>query len=100
VAFNGAPGATAGSITLQWANNALNKNNVAGLKLTVSPGGPTGGVTFKPTTTGATVTGLTSNTAYTFTLQAVSNVTGGSSAAVTVFSPTPTTTAAATVTAP
>jgi hypothetical protein len=72
VAFNGAQGATAGSITLQWANNALNKNNVAGMLLTVSPNGPTGGVTFKPTTTGATVTGLTSNTAYTFTLQAVS----------------------------
>jgi hypothetical protein len=74
VAFGGAAGATAGSITLQWANNALNKNNVAGLLLTVSPNGPTNGVTFKPTTTGATVTGLTGGTQYTFTLKAVSNV--------------------------
>jgi hypothetical protein len=100
VAFNGAPGATSGSITLQWANNALNKNNVAGLLLTVSPGGPIGGVTFKPTTTGATVTGLTSGTTYTFTLQAVSNVAAFTSAAVNVFSPTPLTTAPASVVAP
>jgi FtsP/CotA-like multicopper oxidase with cupredoxin domain len=70
VAFTGVVDATAGSVTLSWANNALNKGNVAGLQLSW-----TGGThTFLPTTTGATVTGLTTGTAYTFSLQAVSNV--------------------------
>jgi hypothetical protein len=62
-----------GAITLSWANNALNKNNVAGLVLTWT-NGPVGGKVFAPTTTGATVTGLTSGTTYSFTLGATSNV--------------------------
>jgi hypothetical protein len=69
VAFTAAPGATSGSITLTWANNVANVNNVAGLMLAVQ-GGPS--PTFKPTTTGATVTGLAPGAQYTFTLQAVS----------------------------
>ena len=68
-----------GSITLQWANNPANKNNVAGLLLTWTGATP-GSFTFAPTTTGATLTGLTSSTAYGFTLQAVSNVTAFNSA--------------------
>jgi hypothetical protein len=71
VAFTGIADAVgSGSITLQWANNALNKNNVAGLLLNWGSGSKT----FLPTTTGATVTGLTANTPYSFTLQATSNV--------------------------
>jgi hypothetical protein len=74
VAFTGAAGAT-GSITLQWANDAQNKNNVAGLQLTWTPNGGTAvSKTFAPTTTGATLIGLTSSTKYSFTLQAISNV--------------------------
>jgi threonine dehydrogenase-like Zn-dependent dehydrogenase len=70
------------SITLQWANNALNKNNVAGLLLTWTTPATTASKTFAATTTGATVGGLTQGTAYTFTLQAVSNVSGFNSAVV------------------
>jgi FtsP/CotA-like multicopper oxidase with cupredoxin domain len=79
VAFAAVKGANAGSITLTWANDAANKNNVAGLMLTVL-GGPS--PVFKPTTTGATVTGLTSGTAYTFSLKAVSNVAAFNSTSV------------------
>jgi hypothetical protein len=76
VAFTGAADAVgSGAVTLQWANNVLNKNNVAGMELTWTPAGGTAVVkTFVPTTTGATVTGLTIGTAYSFTLRAVSNV--------------------------
>jgi hypothetical protein len=72
VAFTGAADAVgSGSITLQWANNALNAGNVGTLQLSW-----TGGSTkFLPTSKGATVTGLTAGTSYTFTLSAVSNVT-------------------------
>jgi FtsP/CotA-like multicopper oxidase with cupredoxin domain len=68
-----------GSITLAWANSAANKGNVSGLKLTWT-NGPAAGVTFKPTTTGATVIGLTPGS-YTFNLSAVSNVTSVAPAA-------------------
>jgi hypothetical protein len=63
-------GVTTRSVTLTWANAAANKNNVAGLMLSWTGGSQT----FAPTTTGATVIGLTANTAYSFTLQAISNV--------------------------
>jgi hypothetical protein len=63
------------SITLSWANNALNKNNVAGLALTWTPAGGTAvSKTFAATTTGATLIGLTQGTAYDLSLMAVSNV--------------------------
>jgi hypothetical protein len=75
VAFTGAAGATAGTISLTWANNPLNKNNVAGLKL-IWTGGPALGKTFPATSTGVTLIGLTTGTSYSFTLQAVSNVAG------------------------
>jgi FtsP/CotA-like multicopper oxidase with cupredoxin domain len=81
VAFTASAGlAGTGTITLNWANSPANVNNVSGLLLTWT-NGATGAVsskTFAPTTTGATVgaTGglLTSGVAYTFTLQALSNV--------------------------
>jgi hypothetical protein len=77
VSFAGAADATAGSVTLNWANNALNKGNVGGMQLTWVPtaGGTAIVKIFAPTTTGATVIGLTSATSYTFSLAAVSNVT-------------------------
>jgi hypothetical protein len=76
VTFTGAADAVgSGAITLQWANNVLNINNVAGLELTWTPnGGPAVVKTVAPTTTGATVTGLSIGTSYSFTLRAVSNV--------------------------
>jgi FtsP/CotA-like multicopper oxidase with cupredoxin domain len=70
LAFTGVAGAKAGEITLSWANNPANKNNVAGLLLTWTGGSKT----FAPTTLGATVTGLTTGTSYSFSLQAISNV--------------------------
>jgi hypothetical protein len=78
VAFTGlADAAGSKSITLSWANNSLNKNNVAGLKLTWTPaGGAAVSKTFAATTTGATVIGLTAGTSYSFTLQATSPVLG------------------------
>jgi hypothetical protein len=72
VAFTGAAGAAAGTISLTWANNPLNKNNVAGLNLTWT-GGPAAGKTFPATSTGVTLIGLAAGS-YSFTLQAVSNV--------------------------
>jgi FtsP/CotA-like multicopper oxidase with cupredoxin domain len=79
--------ANSGSITLAWANSASNKGNVAGLLLTWN-GGPTGGVTFKPTTTGATVIGLKPGASYTFNLSAVSNATTVAAAAATAVTAT------------
>jgi FtsP/CotA-like multicopper oxidase with cupredoxin domain len=81
VAFAGAPGVTAGTISLTWANNPLNKNNVAGLNLTWT-NGPVGGKTFPATSTGVTLMGLTAGVPYSFTLQALSNVAAFSSATV------------------
>jgi FtsP/CotA-like multicopper oxidase with cupredoxin domain len=97
VAFGGAADATPGNITLTWANNASNKNNVAGLLLTWTPaGGATVSHTFAATTTGVTLTGLTSGAAYAFTLQAVSSVVSLSSATLSTFASG----ASASVTAP
>ena len=96
VAF-GATTGVAGTITLNWANNAANKNNVTGIVLTWTPaGGATVSHTFAPGATGTTLTGLTTGTAYSFTLQAVSPVTANSSATLSAFASG----AAATVTAP
>ncbi len=88
VAFAGAADATAGNITLTWANNAGNKNNVAGLLLTWTTGATpvTVSHTFAPTTTGVTLTGLTSTATYAFTLQAVSNVATFNSPVLSTFS--------------
>jgi hypothetical protein len=80
VAFTGAAGATAGTVILTWANNPLNKNNVASLNLTWT-GGPALGKTFPATSTGVTLIGLTAGT-YTFSLKAVSNVVAFNSASV------------------
>jgi hypothetical protein len=80
VAFAGAPGA-AGTISLNWANNPLNKNNVAGLNLTWT-GGPALGKPFPATSTGVTLIGLVTGTPYNFSLKAVSNKTSFNSAAV------------------
>jgi FtsP/CotA-like multicopper oxidase with cupredoxin domain len=76
VAFAGSAGTSAGYITLVWANNPANKNNVSGLLLTWTNGSTSAvaSKTFAPTTTGATVIGLTPGVAYSFTLQAKSNV--------------------------
>ena len=83
VGFAASQGAVnSGTVSLQWANDARNKNNVASMNLTVT-NGPVGGVTFKPNSTGATVTGLTTGTSYTFSLTAVSNVSSFSSGPVT-----------------
>jgi hypothetical protein len=78
VAFNGIQGTAKGTIVLNWANSATNVNNVSGIKLSWSDGTTTTSHIFAPTTTGATVGAgigvLTTGTAYTFTLQALSNV--------------------------
>jgi hypothetical protein len=81
VAFSGAVGAAAGTISLTWANNPLNKNNVAGLNL-IWTDGPAAGKTFPATSTGVTLIGLTAGKSYSFTLQAVSKVTAFNSAVV------------------
>jgi FtsP/CotA-like multicopper oxidase with cupredoxin domain len=97
VAFTGIADAVgSGSITLQWANNALNKNNVAGLLLNWGSGSKT----FAPTSTGATVIGLTAGTSYSFTLQATSNVAAFNSATVTATNNSLATPAVAPIVAP
>jgi FtsP/CotA-like multicopper oxidase with cupredoxin domain len=83
VAFSGIAGASGSkSISLTWANNPLNKNNVAGLNLTWT-NGPAGGKLFPAASTGVTLIGLAAGS-YNFTLQAVSNVTSFSSATVAI----------------
>jgi hypothetical protein len=67
---NGSP---PGSITVDWANNPVNVNNVTDFTLTWSQLGsttPTGTATFAPTATGATVINLSRDKNYTFRLQA------------------------------
>jgi hypothetical protein len=81
---NGSPG---GSITLTWANNPLNVNNVTGLTLiwALQGGGgvaTNGTQTFAPTVTGATIINLQRDKDYRFTL--VANSKAGNSTAVTV----------------
>jgi hypothetical protein len=81
VAFTGTAGAVGSkSISLTWANNPLNKNNVANLNLTWTHG-PAGGKTFPATSTGVTLIGLAAGS-YSFTLQALSNVTSFNSGIV------------------
>jgi FtsP/CotA-like multicopper oxidase with cupredoxin domain len=81
---NGSP---PGSITLTWANNPLNINNVTGLTLswTLLGGGSAatnGSLKLAPTVTGASIINLSRDQDYTFTLLANSTI--GNSAAVTV----------------
>jgi hypothetical protein len=68
VGLSVAPGATPGTVTLNWANDPKNVNNVTGLTLGWNFAGSPVTRTFAPTTTGATVIGLRSGTSYTFTL--------------------------------
>jgi hypothetical protein len=74
-------------LTLNWANDPKNVNNVTGLTLGWNFAGSPVTRTFAPTTTGATVIRLTSGTPYTFTLFANSANNNGvnlSSPAVTI----------------
>jgi FtsP/CotA-like multicopper oxidase with cupredoxin domain len=83
VSFNASTGiAGVGAITLNWANSPANVNNVSGLLLSWTDGTTAASKTFAATTTGATVINLTSGVAYTFTLQALSNVAAFSSSAI------------------
>ena len=86
VAFTANPGTNPGTITLTWANNPLNVNNVSGL--TLSWTGAAGAIShvFDPGSTGTTVSGLTTGNPYSFTLTATSTLGNSaplSSAAVT-----------------
>jgi hypothetical protein len=70
VAFSVSPGTVARTLTLNWANDARNVNNVTGFTLNWTRGGNAVSATFAPNSTGATVIGLTTGTSYTFTLVA------------------------------
>ena len=88
VAFAAAAGPGAGVVTLNWANDVRNVNNVTGLTLTWTQAGNTVSMTFGPKTTGATVIGLIKGGSYRF--QLVANSRTGSSvptAAVSVTAP-------------
>ena len=77
VAFAAAAGPGAGVVTLNWANDVRNVNNVTGLTLTWTQAGNTVSMTFGPKTTGATVIGLIKGRSYSF--QLVANSRTGSS---------------------
>jgi FtsP/CotA-like multicopper oxidase with cupredoxin domain len=70
VAVSVVPGTTPGTVTLSWANDPKNVNNVTGLTLGWNFAGSPITRTFAPTTTGATVIRLTPKVSYTFTLVA------------------------------
>jgi FtsP/CotA-like multicopper oxidase with cupredoxin domain len=70
VAVSAAAGTPPGTITLNWANDPRNVNNVTGYTLGWSFAGSPVTRTLATTTTGASVIRLTSGTAYTFTLVA------------------------------
>lgn len=81
-AINGLPRS---SVSLTWANDPKNDNNVTGLTLTWVEEGktsPKGTATFGPGSTGTTVVGLTRGLKYVFTL--VANSLAGSSTASTI----------------
>ncbi len=83
VAFTAVSGVNPGTITLTWANNPLNVNNVTGITATWQTGaGAIASAQFPASSTGATITGLTTGSTYTFTLTANSGV--GNAAAVPV----------------
>ncbi len=83
-AIDGLPGS---SVSLTWANNPLNVNNVTGLTLSWARAGATiGSRTFTPDTTGSTVVGLAAGT-YDFTL--VANSPNGNTAAAPITVVTP-----------
>jgi hypothetical protein len=69
VAVSAVAGTVPGTITLNWANDPRNVNNVTGYTLGWNYGG-TVNRTLATTTTGATVIRLKSGTSYTFTLVA------------------------------
>jgi hypothetical protein len=69
-----------GSITLTWANNPKNVNNVTGLTLTWNGGASS--IKFAPTVTGATIINLNPDKDYTFKI--IANSVLGDSAIVTV----------------
>ena len=79
VAFGASAGPASGAVTLNWANDARNVNNVTGLTLSWTRNGNTVSMTFGPKTTGATVIGLTRGASYSFSL--VANSRNGNSAA-------------------
>ena len=66
VLFAAKAGAVAGTVVLTWANDVRNVNNVTGITLTWN------GVsqTLVPTSTGATLVGLTTGTSYVFSIVA------------------------------
>jgi hypothetical protein len=70
VAVSAAASTTPGTITLNWANDPRNVNNVTGYTLGWSFAGSPVTRTLATTTTGASVIRLASGTAYTFTLVA------------------------------
>jgi hypothetical protein len=84
-ATQGNAGPQKGAITLTWANNPMNVNNVSGLTLTWSLKGSavTTSKNFAPTDTGATIVGLTPDKDYNFSLVANGTL-GGSSAPITI----------------
>jgi hypothetical protein len=86
VAFAAAAGPGAGVVTLNWANDVRNVNNVTGLTLTWTQAGNTVSMTFGPKTTGATVIGLIKGRSYSF--QLVANSRTGSSGPTTAVSVT------------
>ena len=87
VAFTASQGTTPGTVTLTWANNPLNVNNVSGLLLSSTGATGTPSRTFAPTSTGASITGLTSNSSYSFTLQALSALGNSVGITLTVVAP-------------
>ena len=80
--FGASPGSVAGTVTLSWANDARNVNNVTGLTLSWMQARNPVSMTFGPKTTGATVIGLTRGGSYSFTL--VANSRNGNSAVATL----------------
>ena len=82
VTFGASPGSVAGTVTLSWANDARNVNNVTGLTLSWMQARNPVSMTFGPKTTGATVIGLTRGGSYSFTL--VANSRNGNSAVATL----------------
>ena len=87
VAVTATTGITTGSVTLTWANNPLNVNNVSNLQLTwTNDAGVVETKLFAPSSTGVTVgdslAPLTTGKTYSFTLVALSTI--GNSPVVTV----------------
>jgi len=103
VGFTANPSTAVGAVTLTWANNPINVNNVTGFTLSWT-GATTGSAIFgtpaapAPASKGATVTGLTSGGTYTFSL--IANGSAGNSAVITPLYPVVGGVAGTSVTAP